>query len=129
MKEGENKLNDDREDKAFINYGELLELRNKLYNEWANREDKAFINYEELLELINKLYNEWAEEYIDAPFTKYKNPLLRIKNITSLLVGFYTLFPPLRLEAMNLKIVDNEQEAEENEYSIILKTKIIFGFI
>jgi hypothetical protein len=52
---------------------------------------------------------------------KYKNPLLRIKNIASLLVSFYVLFSPLRLEAINLKIVDNEQEAEENEYSIFIK--------
>ena len=96
IKEGENKLNDDREDKAFINYEELLKLR-------------------------NKLYTEWAEEFDNTPLNKYKNPLLRIKNITSLLVSFYVLFPPLRLEAMNLKIVDNEQEAEENEYSIYIK--------
>ena len=34
---------------------------------------------------------------------------------------FCFLFFPLRLEAMNLKIVDNEQEAEENEYSIYIK--------
>ena len=96
IKEGENKLNDDREDKAFINYEELLKLR-------------------------NNLYTEWAEEFDNTPLNKYKNPLLRIKNITSLLVSFYVLFPPLRLEAMNLKIVDNEQEAEENEYSIYIK--------
>jgi hypothetical protein len=96
IKEGENKISDDREEKAFLNYEELLKLR-------------------------NNLYNGWAEEFDNTPLNKYKNPLLRIKNITSLLVSFYVLFPPLRLEAMNLKIVDSEQEAEENEYSIYIK--------
>ncbi len=58
-------------------------------------------------------------------------PKSLIKNITALLVSFYVLFHPLRLGAINLKIFDNEQEAEENEYSIYIKDQIIYqvGFI
>jgi len=87
------------------------------------REEKAFIEYTELLKLRQQLYNEWLEIYENTPLTKYKNPILRIKNIMSLLVSFYTLYTPMRLEIMHLKIIKSEDEAIENEASIYIKNK------
>jgi hypothetical protein len=87
------------------------------------REEKAFIEYSELLKLRQQLYNDWLETYENAPLTKYKNPILRIKNIMSLLVSFYVLYPPMRLEIMNLKIIKSEDEATENDASILIKNR------
>ena len=58
-------------------------------------EQTKFINYDELLKIRQILYNDWLDEYENTALTKYKNLKLRIKNIKSLLLSFYLLFPPL----------------------------------
>jgi hypothetical protein len=45
----------------------------------------------------------------------------RNKNIKSLLLSFYTLFPPLRNEGLNLKIVDSHEQAKKHDYAIYIK--------
>ena len=56
-------------------------------------------------------------------------PIIRNKNIKSLLLSFYSLFPPLRNEGLNLKIVDSHEEAKNYDYSVYIKDeKITFGF-
>jgi hypothetical protein len=41
--------------------------------------------------------------------------ILRIKNIKALLLSFYLLFPPLRLEAFKLKVIKDEKDYKNNE--------------
>jgi hypothetical protein len=45
----------------------------------------------------------------------------RNKNIKSLLLSFYTLFPPLRNEGLNLKIVDSHEQAKKHDYARYIK--------
>ena len=45
----------------------------------------------------------------------------RNKNIKSLLLSFYSIFPPLRNEGLNLRIVDSHEQAKKNDYSIYIK--------
>jgi hypothetical protein len=70
------------------------------------------------------LHNSWLEEYENTPL-KYKNIKLRIKNIKSLLLSFYFLFPPLRLEAFDLKDIQDEKDYKKNEASIFIKDDVI----
>ena len=49
--------------------------------------------------------------------------MLRIENIKSLLLTFYTCFPPSRNEALNLVIVNSEKEAKTKEAAIYIKDK------
>ena len=67
------------------------------------------------------LYNDWENEYESTTLNKYKNTKLRIKNIKSLLLSFYLLFPPLRLEAFNLKVIKDEKDYKNNDSSIYIK--------
>jgi len=92
-------------------------------NELNEREQKAFITHNELLKLRAILYETWETEFNETALTKYKNPKLRIKNITSLLLSFYTLFPPARLEPMNLEIVTTEKEAKTKQAALLIKDK------
>ena len=46
---------------------------------------------------------------------------MRIKNIKALLLSFYLLFPPLRLEGFKLKIIKDEKDYKNNEASIYIK--------
>ena len=95
------------------------------YNQKSNKltkiEETKFINYDELLKIRQLLYDDWEDTYEQAPLTKYKNPQLRIKNIKSLLLSLYLLFPPLRLEGFKLKVIKKEDEYKNNEASILIK--------
>lgn len=84
-------------------------------------EQTKFINYDDLLKIREDLYNDWLEEYENTALNKYKNNKLRIKNIKSLLLSFYLLFPPLRLEAFNLKVIKDEKDYKNNDASIYIK--------
>ena len=84
-------------------------------------EETKFINYNELLKIRQDLYNDWENEYESTTLNKYKNTKLRIKNIKSLLLSFYLLFPPLRLEAFNLKVIKDEKDYKNNDSSIYIK--------
>jgi len=48
-------------------------------------------------------------------------PIIRNKIIKSLLLSFYSLFPPLRNEGLNLKIVDSHEEPKNYDYSVYIK--------
>ena len=84
-------------------------------------EQTKFINYGQLLQIRQKLYNDWLDEYENTALNKYKNTKLRIKNIKSLLLSFYLCFPPLRLEAFNLKVIKDEKDYKNNYSSIYIK--------
>ena len=84
-------------------------------------EQTKFINYDELLKIRQELYNDWENEYESTTLNKYKNTKLRIKNIKSLLLSFYLLFPPLRLEAFKLKVIKDERDYKNNDSSIYIK--------
>ena len=90
-------------------------------NKLTPLEETKFINYDELLKIRQILYNDWLDEYENTALTKYKNTKLRIKNIKSLLLSFYLLFPPLRLEAFNLKVIKDEKDYKNNDSSIYIK--------
>ena len=91
-------------------------------------ESKSFVPFKTLVELRNKIYEEWEEKYETTPLNKFKNPQLRIENIKALLLSFYICFPSSRNEALNLDIVDSEKQARTKEAAIHIKIKIIFGF-
>ena len=93
----------------------------KKTNKLTPLEQTKFINYDELLKIRQILYNDWLDEYENTAVTKYKNTKLRIKNIKSLLLSFYLLFPPLRLEAFNLKVIKDEKDYKNNDSSIYIK--------
>jgi hypothetical protein len=97
----------------------LKEGENKL----DDNEQTKYINYEELLKLQKKLYRDWEEAYEQQIITKNKDPGIRYKNIKALLLAFYSLFPPLRLEPMTFKIVKSEAEALEYDNAIYIKNK------
>ena len=84
-------------------------------------EQTKFINYDELLKIRQTLYNDWLDEYENTALNKYKNLKLRIKNIKALLLSFYLCFPPLRLEAFKLKVIKDEKDYKKNEASIYIK--------
>jgi hypothetical protein len=86
-------------------------------------EKKKFINYEELLKLQQSLYKSWEEAYEQQAIKKIKDPKIRFLNIKALLLAFYSLFPPLRLEPMTLKIVNSEAEALKEDNAILIKNK------
>ena len=103
-----------------INLSKIYEFGQKT-NKLTPLEQTKFINYDELLKIRQTLYNDWLDEYENTALNKYKNTKLRIKNIKSLLLSFYLLFPPLRLEAFNLKIITDEKDYKNNDSSIYIK--------
>ena len=103
-----------------INLSKLYEYQQK-NNLLSDLEKTKFIEHEKLLKIRQDLYNDWLEEYENTPLNKYKNKKLRIKNIKSLLLSFYILFPPLRLETFNLKVIKDEKDYKKNEASIYIK--------
>jgi len=86
-----------------------------------SNEEQKFINYDDLLKLQNKLYRDWEQAYEQQLITKNKDPKIRYLNIKALLLSFYSLFPPLRLEPMTFKIVKSEAEALEQGNAIFIK--------
>jgi len=103
-----------------INLSKIYEFGQKT-NKLTPLEQTKFINYDELLKIRQDLYNDWENEYETTALNKYKNTKLRIKNIKSLLLSFYLLFPPLRLEAFNLKVIKDEKDYKNNDSSIYIK--------
>ena len=103
-----------------INLSKIYEFGQKT-NKLTPLEQTKFINYDELLKIRQELYNDWENEYESTTLNKYKNTKLRIKNIKSLLLSFYLLFPPLRLEAFNLKVIKDEKDYKNNDSSIYIK--------
>ena len=98
-------------------------------NKLSPLETTKFINYNELLKIRQELYNDWENEYENTPLNKFKNPKLRIKNIKALLLSFYLLFPPLRLEGFKLKVIKDEKEYKKMMHQFILKIRTILLFI
>jgi hypothetical protein len=96
---------------------EQKESENKLDEE----EQKKFIDYNDLLKIRNKLYNDWVESYENLTIKNKNDINTRNKNIKSLLLSFYSLFPPLRNEGLNLKIVNSHEEAKKGDYNIYIK--------
>ncbi len=85
-------------------------------------EQTKFINYDELLKIRQDLYhNDWLKEYETTALNKYKNSKLRIKSIKALLLSFYLCFLPLRLEAFKLKLIKDERDYKNNDASIYIK--------
>lgn len=97
----------------------LKEGENKL----DDKEQTNFISYEELQKLQQKLYKDWEKKYEEQLITKNKDPKIRLLNIRALLLSYYSLFPPLRLEPMTFKIVKSEAEAKEHDNAIYIKNK------
>ena len=92
-------------------------------NELNEDEEQSFVPFKTLVELRNKIYQDWDEKYENTPLNKYKNPQLRIENIKALLLTFYICFPSSRNEGLNLEIVDSEKEAKTKEAAIYIKDK------
>lgn len=92
-------------------------------NELDEAEHNKFIDYNDLLKLQNNLYNTWEQAFEQQAIIKNKDPTIRHLNIKSLLVAFYSLFPPQRLEPMTLKIVNSEAEAEKHDNAIYFKIR------
>ena len=105
-----------------INLSKIYEFGQKT-NKLSKLEATKFINYEDLLKLRDDLYNDWENDFENTGLNKYKNNKLRIKNIKSLLLSFYLLFPPLRLEGFKLKVIKDEKDYKNNEASIFIKDK------
>ena len=103
-----------------INLSKIYEFQQK-NNKLSELEQTKFISHDKLLKIRQELYNDWLEEYENTALTKYKNTKLRIKNIKALLLSFYLLFPPLRLEAFKLKVIKDEKDYKKNEASIYIK--------
>ena len=75
--------------------------------------NKKKLDYNEILKIRNKLYNDWVESYENLTIKNKNDINTRNKNIKSLLLSFYSLFPPLRNEGLNLKeIVTNKQKRD-----------------
>ena len=100
----------------------LLDVREKR-NILSEKENKTFIEYTDLLKIRNDLYNKWENEYESLGLNLYKNAKTRINNIIALFVSFYTLFPPMRLEPTHLVIVNSEDEMNDHDASIFIKNK------
>jgi hypothetical protein len=97
----------------------LKEGENKL----DENEEKKYIKYDDLIELQKKLYRDWEQAYEQQIITKKKDPGIRYKNIKALLLAMYTLFPPLRLEALGLRIVNSEADALKYDNAIYIKNR------
>jgi hypothetical protein len=108
----------------------LMFEMNEKKNILSKLEKTKFIDYNDLLKIRKIIYNKWENEFENTGLDKYKNPILRINNIISLLVSFYTLFPPMRTEPMGLIIVKSEDELNKHDASIYIKDKknIILSF-
>ena len=102
----------------------MFEMKEK-QNILSKLEKTKFVEYDDLLKIRQLLYNKWENEYENTGLHKYKNPTLRINNIVSLLVSFYVLFPPMRTEPMDLIFVNSEEELNDNDASIYIKDKKI----
>jgi len=76
-----------------ITLSKIYEFTQKT-NKLSPLEQTKFINYDELLKIRQELYNDWENEYENTPLNKYKNPKLRIKNIKALLLPFVFYFRP-----------------------------------
>jgi hypothetical protein len=74
-----------------------------------------------LLKIRNNLYNDWVESYENLTIKNRKDINTRNKNIKAFLLSFYSLFPPLRNEGLNLKIVNSHEEAKKGDYNIYIK--------
>ena len=83
-------------------------------------EATKFINYDDLLKIRQDLYDDWENDFETTVLNKYKHNKLRIKNIKSLLLSFYLLFPPLRLEGFKLKVIKDEKDYINNDASIFI---------
>ena len=105
-----------------INLSKIYEYSQKT-NTLTPLETTKFINYDDLLKIREELYNDWENDFENTGLNKYKNNKLRIKNIKSLLLSFYLLFPPLRLEGFKLKVIKTENDYKNNEASIYIKDK------
>jgi hypothetical protein len=92
-------------------------------NELNEDEEKSFVPYKDLINLRNKIYEEWQDKYETTALNKYKNPQLRIENIKALLLTFYICFPPSRNEALNIEIVDSERQGKTKDAAIYIKDK------
>ena len=92
-------------------------------NELDDKEEQKFIKYEDLLILQQSIYKIWEQKYEEQSIKKIKDPKIRYLNIKALLLAFYSLFPPLRLEPMTFKIVKSEAEALEYDNAIYIKNK------
>ena len=99
----------------------LMFEMNEKKNILSELEKTKFVEYTDSLKIRKMLYNNWETEYENTGLDKYKNPILRINNIISLLVSFYTLFPPMRTEPMGLIIVKSEDELNDHDASIYIK--------
>jgi hypothetical protein len=73
------------------------------------------------LSLSLSLYRDWVESYENLTIKNRKDINTRNKNIKALLLSFYSLFPPLRNEGLNLKIVNSHEEAKKGDYNIFIK--------
>ena len=105
-----------------INLSKIYEYSQKT-NTLTPLEATKFINYDDLLKIREELYNDWENDFENTGLNKYKNNKLRIKNIKSLLLSFYLLFPPLRLEGFKLKVIKDEKDYINNDASIFIKDK------
>jgi hypothetical protein len=99
----------------------LIHEQKESENKLDDDEQKKFIDYKELLKIRNDLYNDWVESYENLTIKNRKDINTRNKNIKALLLSFYSLFPPLRNEGLNLKIVNSHEEAKKGDYNIYIK--------
>ncbi len=90
----------------------LIHEQKESENKLDEDEQKKFIDYKELLKIRNDLYNDWVESYENLTIKNRQDINTRNKNIKALLLSFYSLFPPLRNEGLNLKIVNSHEEAK-----------------
>ena len=82
-------------------------------------EQKKFIDYYDLLKIRNSLC-DWVESYENLTIKNKKDTITRNKIIKSLLLSFDSLFPPLRNEGLNLRIVDSHEQAKKHDYAIYI---------
>jgi hypothetical protein len=90
-------------------------------NELDDKEEQKFKKYDDLLILQQSLYKSCEQKYEEQRITKNKDQKIRYLNIKALLLAFYSLFPPLRLEALGLRIVNSEAEALKEDNAILIK--------
>jgi hypothetical protein len=96
----------------------LIHEQKESENKLDEGEQKKFIDYNDLLKIRNNLYNDWVESYENLTIKIRKDISTRNKNIKSLLLSFYSLFPPLGNEGLNLKLVDSHEKAKKGDYNL-----------
>jgi len=121
----------DGERSEMVNKYKLLNKTLTKINDMRDKENKLtpleetkFISYPDLLTLRQNIYNKWFEEYNEA--VNKQNIRIRTLNIHALMLSFYSLIPPMRLEPLALKIINKESEAEDNIASILIKDDNIY---